>query len=190
MSTEHEQDLPFSVFMNPGVFCKVFSLSEGFVASFTNERFVDNAHAGGALDRGRDLVLDDGRGLTQGVPLGLRLDGPGPASGHVDALDGDPVPLGVPLPHGVGVVDEQVAVREGGPGHTHQLEGVGRDLKARGAAGRDGRHRDNRLRGGHGAARPRGRGLLGDGDCLPLAGGVVLDSRYWDRHVDRVWDLS
>ena len=159
-------------------------LSEGFVTSFTNERFVDNTDdTAGGLDGSRDFVLDHGCCLTQGVSLGLRLGPPGHTGGHVDALDGDPVTLGVPLPHGVRVVNKQIAVGKGSSGHPHQLEGVGRDLKARGAAGGDGGHRDNRLRGGHGAARPC-CGLLGDGDCLTLPGCVVLNSRYGDRHLD------
>ena len=90
-------------------------LSEGFVTSFTNERFVDNTdNTAGGLDGGRDFVLDDGGRLTQGVSLGLRLDWLG-SSRHVDALHGDPVTLRVPLPHGVGVVNKQITVGEGGP---------------------------------------------------------------------------
>ena len=163
-------------------------LGEGFVTSFTNERFVDNTDdTAGGLDGSRDFVLDDGGCLTQGVSLGLSLDPPGHTGGHVDALDGDSVTLGVPLPHGVRVVEDEVAVGQLGR-HPHQLQRVRVDLDAAHAALRDGRHRDNGLGAGHHRAAAA---LLGDGDGGPLAGCVVLNLRYGNRHrVDIVSYLS
>ena len=166
---------------------KMLTLRKTFVAYLANEGFADGA--GHRLDGGGHLVLDDGGRLAQSVALALRLDGRGGGGrgGHAGDLHGDAVPLGVPLPHGVRVVEDEVAVGQLGR-HPHQLQRVRVDLDAAHAALRDGRHRDDGLGAGHHRAAAA---LLGDGDGGPLAGCVVLNLRYGNRHrVDIVSYLS
>ena len=72
----------------------------------------------------------------------------------VQYLDRNPIPFSVPLPHGVGIVDEEVAVRQR-PRQPDELERVRIDVEAGGGARGDGADGDHGLRG----SRPtRGRG--------------------------------
>jgi len=97
--------------------------------------------------RAWNLVLDDGSGLAQGIArLAFHGRSWGWLRGH-SHLNWDSVAFRIPLPHGVGVVNEEVAVWQRGR-HAHQLKGVGGELEARGSRRRrDGRPRQRyRLR--------------------------------------------
>ena len=101
--------VPLSVLVNSCMLCQMLPLSKAFVADVTNERFVGGIGRG--LDRsGGHFILDNSRSLTEGVAF--RLDSDCCCSGaacHSRDLDRDPVPLRVALPHGVWIVDKQVA---------------------------------------------------------------------------------
>ena len=62
--------------MYPGVFSAMLSLGKSLVTDLTDEGLVDGLGIsfGAAAARGTDLVLDDGSGLAEGVPLTLGLD--------------------------------------------------------------------------------------------------------------------
>ena len=127
--------------MNSCVFGQVFPLSKSFVTNIANEGLVDAAGRGFHCSS-RNLILYDSCSLAQGVSLSFRLDACLAdrlrcARHHLHVLHRDPVALGIPLPHGVGVVHEQVAVGQGS-GHAHQLQGVSIQLEAGGSTRGDG----------------------------------------------------
>ena len=178
---------PFSVFVNPGVLGEMLSLGKGLVTNLTDEGLVEGPRTGlgGATAGGAHLVLDDGGGLAERVPLTLGLD---LGRGHAGDLHRDAVALGVPLPHGVRVVEDQVGVGQLGR-HPHQLQGVRVDLEAVPGPRGHGRHRDDRGLGGRGRGRAAAR-FLGDGNSCPVLGCVILNGGSGDRHVDIIRYLS
>ena len=81
---------PLRVVMNPGVLGEMLSLGKGLVTELADEGLVERPGARLTAARGAHLVLDDGGGLAEGVPLGLALRAARGRWGHAGDLDWDP----------------------------------------------------------------------------------------------------
>lgn len=133
--------IPFSILVYPRMFGEMLTLSEALVADFANEGLGWHRRS---FHRCRHFALDDGGSLAQGVTLAFPA---GLAHGRC-YLYRDPVPFCVSLPHGVRVVDEEVAVGQRAR-HPDELESVGVKLEAGACPGHSG-DRDDRIAGaGH-----------------------------------------